>query len=31
MALEIDPFSVFKEDGRALVGGKGLLRCIFSG
>ncbi|XP_065941031.1 neural cell adhesion molecule L1-like [Magallana gigas] len=31
MALEIDPFSVFKEDGRALVGGKGVLRCIFSG
>ncbi|XP_052685224.1 neural cell adhesion molecule L1-like [Crassostrea angulata] len=31
MALEIDPFSVFKEDGKALVGGRGVLRCMFSG
>lgn len=31
MALEIDPYSVFKEDGKALVGGRGVLRCMFSG
>ncbi|XP_065940116.1 neural cell adhesion molecule L1 isoform X2 [Magallana gigas] len=27
----IEPTIVFKEDGKALIGGKGVLRCMFSG
>lgn len=27
----IDPISVFKENGKAMYGGKGVLRCMFSG
>uniref|UniRef100_A0A8W8NA32 Ig-like domain-containing protein n=1 Tax=Magallana gigas TaxID=29159 RepID=A0A8W8NA32_MAGGI len=30
-APELDPFAVFNESGKALVGGKGVLRCMFSG
>lgn len=31
MAAETEPFFVFKEDGKTLEGGKGVLRCMFSG
>lgn len=31
MVLEIDFYFVFKEDGKVLVGGRGVLRCMFFG